>query len=289
MFQGFGPTEQTAMAQSVNPAASPSAEGAQAILRQQALRAALGQETSGTPLQFYPGQTYAGFSPQELQAQRMALAAAQGQQTLAQGGQQALLSALDATNVYNNPALQAAVQGAIAPVQQQLMEQTLPAVRGGAIQAGGYGGSRQQLMERGTIDASTKAMMDRAAGMYSDAYAQGLQARTQAMGLQPQMQQAQLSPAATYGMVGEQNRAMQQQGINEQIARWDFRQNEPWQRWGNYASLMGGGGGQQPLSSGGAPTSGGLSGAARGAALGTSIMPGWGTAIGAIGGGLGLF
>lgn len=76
--------------------------------------------------------------------------------------------------------------------------------------------------------------------------------------------------------------------MQDQAGRWDFAQNAPGMNLDQYLSRLTGG---YPGSSTSTPTyrnraAGGLGGALAGAQLGSQIYPGWGTLIGAVGGGL---
>lgn len=126
-------------------------------------------------------------------------------------------------------------------------------------------------------------------GLHGEALGRGV-----ALGLTPfmegernrQMMAAQLGPQAQLmapGLLGNVGQAYQAQAQGMLDA--------PYNRLARYMGLVGGGGygGQSTTSvpvQGKSPLMGGLGGAATGAYLGTQIMPGWGTAIGAVGGGL---
>jgi hypothetical protein len=90
--------------------------------------------------------------------------------------------------------------------------------------------------------------------------------------------------------VGTSREDAAQQEIDDAKARYDFAQTEPWERLARYAQLIAGNyGGTTTVNVPGQRRSVGqglLGGATTGAGIGSSIMPGWGTAIGALGGGL---
>ena len=113
--------------------------------------------------------------------------------------------------------------------------------------------------------------------------------RFRAAGMTPMAQQSMFANAQALSDVGKARRAYEQLGINEDMARHQFGQEEPWQRLerfmgivgsGNYGGTTtstGGGGGGGGFNLGGA-ISGGLSGFAA-----TGGNP-WGAAVGAFGG-----
>ena len=81
------------------------------------------------------------------------------------------------TNVANNPYVQGMARGAAQDAMAALQPE-LASIRSGAVQSGGYGGSRQGIAEGlalgGAADAATRA----AADIYGQAYGQGLGAET---------------------------------------------------------------------------------------------------------------
>jgi len=89
---------------------------------------------------------------------------------------------------------------------------------------------------------------------------------------------------------GQAIEGYQDKALTDAINRWNYNQNRPFDLLQRYGSLIQGNYGNtqtltQPIT-GPSQAASALSGAASGAAIGTSIYPGWGTAIGAIGGGL---
>ena len=89
--------------------------------------------------------------------------------------------------------------------------------------------------------------------------------------------------------VGTQQDALSQAQLQEQIDRFMWQQQADAANLAQYMNFIQGNYGgtvTSPGAGGANQWQGALGGAASGAALGTSIMPGWGTAIGAAGGGL---
>lgn len=152
--------------------------------------------------------------------------------------------------------------------------------------AGRYGsGSHDQ--------AVTKAMME-AAQPYYDAERGRMMT---ASAIAPQAQMSALAPLMQAGQMAEDKSG---QYLQDKIARWDFGQNEPWNRLSRYASIInpgaGLGGTQTTTMPSGSRLSGALGGGLMGAQLG-SLIPGFGAggagatglaALGPAGIGLGL-
>lgn len=77
---------------------------------------------------------------------------------------------------------------------------------------------------------------------------------------------------------------LDQQNLTDQVNRWNFNQAQPWQQLQNENGILNGAmalNGSTTQAPGNSLGRSLLGGAAGGAAMGTAIMPGWGTAIGA--------
>lgn len=112
--------------------------------------------------------------------------------------------------------------------------------------------------------------------------------------LYPSLAQAGATPYANALQYGQYQRGLAENALQGDINRWNFQQQEPYDRLSFYNQIVNGTaglGGTQTSSGGGSSMSGtgALGGALAGAQLG-SIVPGLGTGIGALAGGLlGLF
>jgi len=248
------------------------------------------QYQTGAP-EYYPGQTLAPYSGQEQMAQGMAEGFALGPaQGFAQDTMAANQFALgDAMYADSNPYLQSAARGAIQPVTETLMRDILPGIRQGAVQAGQYGGTRQDLATSGAIDKAIEDMLNTTSGMYSQGYGQGLDAMTKGLALAPQTMQVGAMPAEMLGASGAMDRNMLQSLMNEEKARWDFQQQVPSTMLSQYQQLIQGGyGGSSSAYSdagGGSDLSNALGGAMSGYAM-AGMMPALGM-TGPVGAGIG--
>lgn len=161
-----------------------------------------------------------------------------------------------------NPALQGAINAAVRPITQQLTEEQLPALRGNAVTAGGYGGSRQGIAEGLASGRASTAIGDTSANLANAGYQAGLNALTQtfgnitaadtarygtrqgalsnlyntnvnaqlnALGLLPQTQQTALAPALATSAVGDVQQAQLQAERDEDVYRKLFSQTSPLQ------------------------------------------------------------
>jgi hypothetical protein len=179
---------------------------------------------------------------------------------------------------YNQDVLGGKYLGLSQPMQNAVMNPVMDQTAGRFEAMGRYGGPASQ---QSVNAAGMSALMP-----YFD---QERQRQGQAAAMLPAIDEQRLARATTPGQFFM---GLQQQGIDEQMARHNFGENQYLDRMQNLAGLLGTGGGYSTQTSqlpGGSPVSAGLGGAAMGAALaGASngaITGPWGAAIGA---GLGL-
>ena len=245
--------------------------GQQPYLAQIFQRAA--EEYNTGPLEYFPGETVAPFAPETVEAQGALADYARGGATnLAQGAAGANQFALGPVlDVGNNPYVRGAAEASINPVIDALVEQALPAVRTGALEARGYGGSRQQLAEANAIRDSVRAMMDRTAGLYERAYGEGLDTFSHGLSVAPQTIRAGAIPSEMLDTVGQQKRDYDQAVIQSEINRHNFEEQKEWARLGQYLSLIMGNYGGTTEATGKAPGGNTLSQALGGAATGAGL------------------
>ena len=219
-----------------------------------------------------------------------------------------------------NPYLDAMYGGAARGLTTQFQEATMPGIQA-AFGAGGRTGSGAHQQALGTAQQQLGTSLgDLAANIYGGAYESDAQRRLQASqslqagalggvgaigDLYGAVDQAQaraggLSPVAQgmeyqnldrlYG-VGQNVQDLANQQIQDQMARYQYYTEAPWQQLGRYHNLVGGqgyGGTTTVTGPNQGPSRGqaAFGGAATGAGIGSAFGP-WGTAIGAGLGGLG--
>lgn len=241
----------------------------------------------------YGGSTIAGFDPNQVAGQEMALNAAGTQNNLAS-------NAAAASNFWlgdgmwrpeNNPALQGTIDASVRPITQALTEQALPNIRGEAGNTGNFGSSRQGIAEGIASRGASTAIGDTAAKVANANYQTNVEAQLKVLGLLPQTQQAQLAGAQTTSAVGDVRQALEQAMLGEQVGNFNYDQIAPYLQSRELLSFLQGVPGGSVTSTGESqastpkknPLMSALGGAASGAAIGSTFGP-WGTAIGGIGG-----
>jgi hypothetical protein len=266
---------------------------------------------------FYPGQTYVSPSAATTEAvaeqERLARAAS----PLLTQAQQAYTSSLSGIGntaaggfLNANPYQQAMMAAATRPLTQQFSETVLPGISSLYSKSGRLGsGSMERALGTAT-EAYGRSLGDITANIAGTQYQQerGLQQQAQLQqaqlaGLAPQFYSQQFLPSQTLAQVGAQQEAILAQPLQEQLARYQFGQQLPYQQLQGYLSSVYG----TPLGSYGtqtttAPTyqnrgagvlggalAGGLGGYALGQIPGVSNFFGnqyAAPALGALGGGL---
>jgi hypothetical protein len=258
------------------------------------------QQFASTDLQL-PQTTVAGFNPNEIYGQQLALGQAMGPMTdLSQKAAASNSFLMDPSLLSpdSNPYLAAQGDAITRTMTNNLNESILPGLRAGSTIAGGMysgGQSRAGIAEGLATGRTNQALGDALANLYSGAYNTGLSTMTSAIGQNPQVMKGLLYPSTVISGVGGQQRAMEQAQLDatnqNQWAQQMLPLLQAQQIYGLMNALPGGTGvstvtGAQPSSN---PAMSGLGGAASGAMLGSMIMPGVGTAVGAgLGGLLGL-
>lgn len=260
----------------------------------------------------YADQVFGGQqAPQFGQATGALSNALQGGQAgqLAGGYQQAAGTALGGmlSGQPDYSGLQASVDAANAPILRQFEQDILPGLNQRASFLNNPTGSIKELNrvlpelgERMNQNATMayegerqRALQAQQAGlgMYGQFAQQGMQSQLAGAGLFPTISAAGQYPGQLQEQFANWGAGYQQQQLDDQINRWNYNQNLPWQNLNNYNSLVqgfGGLGGSQTASApAGSRTASALGGAIGGAQIGGQYGGGWGALIGAGLGGAG--
>ena len=262
---------------------------------------------TGKQPEFFPGQTYVSPSAATTEAIAQQEAIARQQSPVLQQAQQAYTSSLGQVGqtaaggfLNANPYQQAMMAAATRPLTQQFSETVLPGISSLYSKAGRLGsGSMERALGTAT-EAYGRSLGDITANIAGTQYQQerGLQqqaqlAQAQLAGYAPQFYSQQFLPSQTLAQVGAQQEAIAAQPLQEQLARYQFGQQLPYQQLQGYLSSVYG----TPLGSYGTQTTnaptyqnrgagilgGGIAGGLGGYALGQAF-PAIGGTYGALGG-----
>jgi len=237
------------------------------------------QNILGNEQQFFPGQTYVGYSPETEQALALQTERAQNNPLLGLGQEQ-VAGTLQGDYLGQNPYLQG--------LQESVMSTVMPQVDSQFGMASGRFGSpaHAEALGRGV----SRGMSPYLFGEYGAERGRQMQASQMAPGLAG----ADYGDIAKLGQVGASRENLERLALQEEMNRFNFGQQEPINRTQQYlqalqgsAPLIGGAGTSvQSAGGGGGPNAmGALGGAASGAAMGSMFGP-IGTGVGAVGGGL---
>ena len=245
--------------------------------------------------EFYPGKTYAGFTPEQKVGQEAALAYAAGvlPQPVNKTLQAHNFAMGDVLYPGSNPALRAYMSEAARPLVANFKEEILPAIESKAVMEGAYSGVRPGLTKAAAAGKLMDSLGLLESGIASKAYGQGLEHQARMTALAPQTLRLGLIPSDVFQQIGAQRQAMNQQAIDEAMARFSHYQNLPYIKLADYVrNVQGVGGGgygttisQQPIYRN--PAMSALGGGLLGYQLGAALFPELAMA-GPIGAGLGI-
>lgn len=258
---------------------------------------------TGQQPEFFPGQTYVSPSAATTEAIAQQEALARQQSPVLQQAQQAYQASLGQVGqtaaggfLNANPYQQAMMEAATRPLTQQFSQAVLPGISSLYSRSGRLGsGSMERALGTAT-EAFGRSLGDITANIAGTQYQQerGLQQQAQLQqaqlaGLAPQFYSQQFLPSQTLAQVGAQQEAIAAQPLQEQLARYQFGQQLPYQQLQGFLSSVYG----TPLGSYGTQTTNAPTYQNRGAGiLGGALTGGLGgyalgQAFPAIGGGYG--
>lgn len=179
------------------------------------------------PMGYYEGQTFAPLSAETQQAQQMQANRALAGSPLTAASQQQLTDTMAGKYLdpATNPYLQAGADQIRAKVQPAIDARFSGSGRTGS-------GLAARAVGEGVTDAiATQAMQN---------YTNERNNQVKGMMFAPSLAQQDYTDIARLGEVGAAREDYQQQAINENINRFNFQQQEPWQSLGLYSNLVNG-------------------------------------------------
>jgi len=219
---------------------------------EQGLQQAQNLFLTGQQPTYYPGQTYVSPSAatQESIAQQEALARQQSpvlqqaqqsfQQSLGQIGQTASGGFLNA-----NPYQAQMMQAATRPLEQAFSQQVLPGISSLYSKSGRLGSGSMERALGAASEGYGRALGDITSNLSGSQYQAERSLQQQAQLGQAALAQAapsiygqQFLPAQTLGQVGAQQEAIASQPLQEQMARYNFQQQLPYQQLSGFLSSV---------------------------------------------------
>jgi len=264
---------------------------------------------TGTQPTYFPGQTYVSPTAATTDALAQQEALARQANPLLQQSQQAFLTSMGqqgqtASGAFlnSNPYQEKMIQAATRPLQQAFSDQVLPGISSLYSKSGRLGSGSMERALGSATEGYTRSLGDVTANIAGSQYQaeRGLQERAQlaqaALAQQaPSIYGQQFLPSQTLAAVGSQQEAIASQPLQEQMSRFQFGQQLPYQQLQGFLSSVYG----TPLGGYGSQTqqtpvyqnraAGGLGGAIAGGLGGYALgnLFGYGGAGGAAGAGLG--
>lgn len=173
---------------------------------------------------YYPGNTVAGFSPQQEQAFGMAAnRAVNGNANMkaAAGYNQDVLSGKYSGDPYQSQ------------VFQNIQSQVMPAINSQFSSAGRYGSGAH-------ADSAARGLTDAFAPYATQMYQNSLDRMGQAAAFAPTLAQNDYTDIAALADVGQQRQLLAQQEIQDAQNRYNYSQDAPYNKLGQYLQFVGG-------------------------------------------------
>ena len=181
------------------------------------------------PQEFFPGQTFADLTPEQLSGLESQLAFAQ--QFPQQLGQinQSFGNALNAGNLFNDPSVQAGLGTIENRANRNFAENVLPRLRQQATGTGNQFSSKAEQSERLAGRDLQSAISDAQGSFLANQLASGRALQSGAIGQAPNISQLGLLPGSTQFNVGGILQGQENLGITEDVNRFNFGQQAPGQ------------------------------------------------------------
>jgi len=189
---------------------------------------------------YYGGPTLAGSDPASQAAQRATIGYAMGPRPAALQGAAETSLVRGLSGEVNTDVFNPMVDALGSKMKSQLEGKVLPGIRQNLVEYQPGGGSRGDIVQANAIAAANQQMVNKAAEMYAGAYGSAQQRVPQAMG---QYQSIMSAPMGLYGavdQVGQQRQQMAQQGIDRDIAKYEYQQLAPQHALQSYMSGVSG-------------------------------------------------
>ena len=210
----------------------------------------LGAGTGGPPIGgqrgFFPGQTVAGFTPDQIAAQD---ALRQTVSPTGQVGQQvsgaltAQTQAQDLGQLLADPLSISGVRDfreqTIQDASRQLGELLLPQINQGSVISGGFGGAKNQIGNALAAARVQDATLKNLGAFDANLFGQLLSANTAALDRAPTIAGLGLVPGTTQDQIGSEIQRQNQAELLGERERFEFGQNEPFFTQDNLRATLG--------------------------------------------------
>jgi hypothetical protein len=199
---------------------------------------ATAEELSNTPLQYYPGQTYVDLAPETQRALQLQAMRALGGSPALNQSQELVTGTAGGDYLGANPYLDAAYDRAASALTRNYREATAPNIDARFSRAGRYGSNQYATVQSQAQDNLARGLEGLAANVYGQDYARERENQLRAAALAPSLAAQDYVDLAQLRATGESRQAQAERALAEEIARFNFGANEPWQRLARYQQMV---------------------------------------------------
>lgn len=193
-----------------------------------------------SPQSYYPNATYVNPSNQTSDAMAAIENRARSGSDLQRAGTAGMMDTVGGKYLdpSTNPWLKSTYEAAADPMIRAYRDSALPGVDADFIKAGRYGSESYRKQRANTESELARGLGNLGTQIYGGNYQAERGRQTEAIGQAPAYAAQDYNDAAKLGAVGQQREGYAQQTLEDQINRFNFNQQEPWSRLGNYNSLV---------------------------------------------------
>lgn len=174
---------------------------------------------------YYPGNTVAGFSPEQTQAQQLGSARALNGSPLNAAASGYFGDVMSGAYLGENPYTDAVYRG--------IESRVLPSVNSNFLNAGRYGSGLH-------TDMATRALSESLAPYQYGTYSQERGLQQQAAGMAPQLAAEDYRDLGALSAIGAEKQNLAQQQIGAEQARFSYGQDLPYNKLAQYMGTIGG-------------------------------------------------
>jgi len=183
---------------------------------------------------YYGGPTLAGFDPAQQTAQRATLGYALGPRPQVLQGASEAAQVRGLSGAVNTQVLDPMVESYRNKMMSDLLGKTLPGIRQSLVQFQPGGGSRGDIIQANAIAAAQENLQNQVGQLYGGAYQAAQQRVPQFQQMTPQVLGQPMGLFGAVGEVGADRRALAQEAMNRDIARYMYEAQAPSQALQSY-------------------------------------------------------
>jgi hypothetical protein len=194
---------------------------------------------SDQPMEYYPGSTVAPQAGETTESQAMMADRARTGGGLYDAARGVTEAELRGDYLEGNPHRTAMFDQAAGDITRAYKTALAPGTDTGFASSGRYGSYGHRGQRDRDLGVLGQELSDLSGRIHYADYAKERGAQSDAARYAPQLAEAGYADAERLGEVGREKEGYYQQLLDDLIRRFEFGQNEPWQRLGQYSSLVG--------------------------------------------------